>query len=130
MGSLITEDGYCEKEIRSRIGMAKKIFQDKKKLSIGKMNLESKKRIIKCLVWSVALYAAETWTLTQADRDRIEALEMWIWRRMEKISWVDKVTNEDVLKKVNESKQRKPKWIGHVHRHDEFLQENKFLKEE
>ena len=49
---------------------------------------------------------------------------------MEKISWVDKVTNEDVLKKVNESKQRKPKWIGHVHRHDEFLQENKFLKEE
>ena len=59
------------------------------------------------------------WTLTQADRDRIEALEMWIWRRMEKISWMDKVTNEDVLKKVNESKnmlnvirQRKCKWIG------------------
>ena len=53
LGSLITEDGYCEKEIRSRIGMAKKIFQDKKKLFIGKMNLELKKRIIKCLVWTV-----------------------------------------------------------------------------
>jgi len=91
LGSLITEDGYryCEKEIRSRIGMTKKIFQDKKKLFIGKMNLELKKRIIIGLVWSVALYAAETWTLTQADRDRIEALEMWIWRRMEKISWMD-----------------------------------------
>jgi len=69
-------------------------------------------------------------TLTQADRDRIEALEMWIWQRMEKIRWMDKVTNEDVLKKVNESKnmlnvirQRKRKWIGHVLRHDEFLQE-------
>jgi len=81
-------------------------------------------------VRSVALYAAETWTLTQADRDRIEALEIWIWRRMEKISWMDKVTNEDVLKKVNESKnmlnvirQRKRKWIGHVLRHDEFLQD-------
>jgi len=105
--------------------MAKKIFQDKKKLFIGKMNLELKKRIIKCLVWSVALYAAEMWTLTQVDRDRIEALEMWIWRRMEKISWIDKVINEDVLKKVNESKnmlnvirQRKCKWIGY-----EFLQE-------
>ena len=68
--------------------------------------------------------------MTQADRDRIEALEMWIWRRMEKISWTDKVTNEDVLKKVNESKnmlnvirQRKRKWIGHLLRHDEFLQE-------
>jgi len=110
--------------------MAKKIFQDKKKLFIGKMNLELKKRIIKCLVWSVALCAAEMWTLTQADSDRIETLEMWIWRRMEKISWMDKVTNEDVLKKVNESKnmlnvirQRKRKWIGHVLPHDEFLQE-------
>ena len=107
-----------------------KIFQDKKKLFIGKVNLELKKRIIKCFVWSVALYAAETWTLTQMDRDRIEALEMWIWERMEKISWMDKVTNEDVLKKVNESKnmlnvirQRKRKWIGHMLRHDEFLQE-------
>ena len=94
------------------------------------MNLELKKRIIKCLVWSVALYAAETWTLTQADKDRIEALEMWIWRRMEKIRWMDKVTKGDVLKKVNESKnmlnvirQLKRKWIGHVLRHDKFLQE-------
>jgi len=49
----------------------------------------SKKRIIECLVWSVARYAAETWTLTQADRDGIEALEMWIWQRMEKISWME-----------------------------------------
>jgi len=53
LGSLITEDGYCEKEIRSGIGMANKIFQDRKKLFIGKTNLELKKRIIKCLVWSV-----------------------------------------------------------------------------
>jgi len=84
LGSLITEDGYCEKEIGSRIGMAKKIFQDKKKLFTGKMNLELKERIVKCLLMSVTLYAAETWTLTQVDRDRIEALEMWIWKRMEK----------------------------------------------
>ena len=42
--------------------MAKKVFQDKRKLFTGKMNLELKKRIIKCLVWSVATYTAETWT--------------------------------------------------------------------
>jgi len=55
---------------------------------------------------------------------------MWNWQRMEKISWTDKVTNKDVLKKLNESKnmlnvirQRKRKWIGHVLRNDEFLQE-------
>jgi len=51
-------------------------------LFIGKMNLELKKKIMKCLVWSASLYAAEMWTLTQTDR-RLEAFEIWIWRRME-----------------------------------------------
>ena len=71
--------------------MAKKVFQDKRKLFTGKMNLELKKRIVKCLVWSVATYAVETWTLREADRMKIEAFEMWIWRRLEKISWRDKI---------------------------------------
>jgi len=56
------------KEIRSRTETAKKIFMEKMKLSTGKTNLELKKRIMKCLVWSAALYAAEMWTLTQTDR--------------------------------------------------------------
>jgi len=42
--------------------------------------------------------------MTQADRKRLEAMEMWIWRRMEKISWVDKVSNEEVLQRVNETR--------------------------
>jgi len=65
LDSLISQDGYCTKEIRSRIEMAKKVFMEKKKLFTGKMNLELKKRIMNCLVWSVALYAAETWMLTE-----------------------------------------------------------------
>ena len=52
------------KEIRSRIEMAKKVFMEKKKPFTDKINLELKKRIMKCLVWSVALYAAETRMLT------------------------------------------------------------------
>jgi len=67
-GNLISEDGYCTKEIQSRTEMANKVFMEKKKLFTGKMNLKLKKRIMKCLVWSVALYAAEMWTLTQRDR--------------------------------------------------------------
>ena len=65
---------------------------------------ERKKRIVKCLVWSVATYAAETWTLREVDRKKMEAFEMWIWRQMEKISWSDKITNDDVLKRVNEER--------------------------
>ena len=58
-------------------------------------------------------------------RRRLEAFEMWIWRRMGKISfsWLDKVTNEEVLGKVNENRQRKHQWIGHVLRHDGILYE-------
>jgi len=48
--------------------MVKEVFMEKKKRFTGKMNLDLKKRIMKCLIWSVALYAAETWTLTQTDR--------------------------------------------------------------
>jgi len=48
---------------------------------------------MKCLLWSVALYAAEMCRMTQADRRKLEAFVMWIWKRMEKIRWLDKVTN-------------------------------------
>jgi len=77
LGSTISDDGYSDKEIKSRTAMAKRAFQ----LFIGKMNLELKKRIVKCLVWSVATCAAETWTLsflTAMDMRRTEASEMWI----------------------------------------------------
>ena len=74
------------------------------------------------------LYAAETWMLTQTDRRRSEAFELWIWRRMEQTSWLDKVTNEKVLRRVNEDRQilnsiwqRKLRWIEHISRHNGLL---------
>ena len=60
LGSTISDDGCCDKEIKSRTAMAKIAFQDRKKLFIGKVNVELTKRIVKCLVWYVAMYAAET----------------------------------------------------------------------
>ena len=52
----------------------------------------------------MVLYAAEPWSVTQADRKRLEAVEMWIWRRMEEISWVGKISNGEVLQRVNETR--------------------------
>jgi len=91
MSKTTDDDGYCTKEIQTRIEMAKKVFTEKKKLFTGKMNLELKKRIMKCSVWSVTC-AVETWMLTQTHRRRLEAFEMMICRRIEKISCLDKVT--------------------------------------
>jgi len=128
LGSLISEDGYCEKDIRARIGMGKCAFLAKKMLLTSNINMELKKRIVKSTVWSVMLYGAETWTLTQAEKKRIEAFEMWVWRRMLKISWIEKISNEEVLMRVEEQRsilniisRRKHSWIGHILRHDGLL---------
>ena len=82
--------------------MAKDAFSKRKELLTQKMSRSVKKKIVKTVVWSVALYGAETWTLRQEDVRRLDALEMWLWRRMEKISWKEKRTNEEVLKLVGE----------------------------
>jgi len=70
--------------------MAMKAFVEKKTLRTSKLNLDLKKRIVKSTIWSVALYAAETWTLTETLRKKLEAVKSWVWRRMLKISWTEK----------------------------------------
>ena len=89
-----------------------------------------KKKIVKAVIWPVALYAAETWTLRKEEIRRLDAFEMWLWRKMEKISWTEKKTNDEVLQIVEESRQivdtvmeRKKKWIGHVLRGDGLMKE-------
>ena len=84
---------------------------------------------MKCYVWNIALYGAETWTLRAMDQKHLESFEMWCWRRMEKISWTDLVRNEDVLLRVKEQRnilheirKRKANWIGHILRRNCLLQ--------
>ena len=83
---------------------------------------------MKGYVWSMALYGAETWTLRVTDQKHLESLEMWCWRRMEKIIWTDHARNEEVLLRVNEQRnilheirKRKANWIGHILRRNCLL---------
>ena len=63
LGSMLTEDRRCTCEIKSRIAMAKVAFNKKKNLFTSKLDLNLRKKLVKCYVWSMALYGAETWTL-------------------------------------------------------------------
>jgi hypothetical protein len=63
LGSMLTNDGRCTCEINSRLAMAKAAFNKKRALFTSKMDLELRKKLIKCYVWSIALYGAETYTL-------------------------------------------------------------------
>jgi hypothetical protein len=78
-------------------------------------------------IWSIALYGAENWTLPEVDQKHQESSEIWCWRRMEEISWADRLRNE-VLHRVKEErnivhtvKRRNVNWIGHILRRNCLL---------
>jgi hypothetical protein len=86
LGSILTNDGRFTCEIKSSIAMAKSAFNKKRDLLTAKMELELRKKLVKCYIWSIPLYGAETWTLQAVDQKNPENFEIWCWRRMENIS--------------------------------------------
>ena len=108
----------------------KRGLRNRKELLTKSLKKATKIKIVKTLVWTTLLYGSETWTLRKEDIRKLEALEMWLWRRMEKISWTYKITNEDVLERIGSDRQlintlrnRKKSWIGHVLGGDGLLKE-------
>ena len=86
----------------------------------GPLEKELWKRLVKFFVLSVALHVAETWTLRRNEQKRLEAYEVWIWRRMKRVKWTDKIKNAVVLERVGEGRimlemirNRKRNWLGH-----------------
>jgi hypothetical protein len=84
------------------------------------MGLELRKKLVKCYIWSAALYGAEIGTVWGVDQKQLERFEMWCWGRTE-INWTDRVRNEEVLLSVKEQRnilreisKRKANWIGHI----------------
>jgi hypothetical protein len=104
LGSMLTNDGRCTCEIKSRNAMAKAVFNKKRALFTNKLDLELRKKLVICYIMSIALYGAETWTLRAVDQKHLRSFEMWCWRRMENISWTDHVRTEKVLLRVKEQR--------------------------
>src|SRR3989442_1673378 len=86
--------------------------------------------MVKVLMWSDVLYECETWTLLRDEINRLKALEVWLWRGLKKISWGDKICNDEVFARVKEERclirtirQRQKNWIGHVLRSEGLLRD-------
>jgi len=129
LGSILTNDGRRTCEIKCRLAMAKAAFDKKRALFTSTLDLELRKKLVKCHIWSIALYGAETWKLRAVEQKHLESFEMWCWRRLEKISWTDHVRNEEVLLRVkgqrnilHEISKLKADWIGHILRRNCLLQ--------
>jgi hypothetical protein len=97
--SMITNDARCTRGIKSRISMARTVFSKKHALLTRKLDLNLRKKLVKCYVCSTALHGAETWTLRTVDLKHRKSFEVWCCRRMEKIICTDCVRNE-VLHRV------------------------------
>jgi hypothetical protein len=124
----ITNDARCTLVTKCRIAMARAAFNKKNGLVTSKLDLNLRKKLVKCYIWSIAFYGAEIWILRKIDQKKLEGFEMWCWGRMEKISWTDRMTNEEVLHRVKEErnivhtiKRRKANWIGHILRRNWLL---------
>jgi len=76
LGSILTNDGRCTCEIKCRIAMAKAAFNKKRTLFTSTFDLELRKKLVKCYIWSIALYGEETWTLRPVDQKHLESFEM------------------------------------------------------
>ena len=99
LGTIITETADCSKEIRARLGQGRETVR--KLASIWKsrsIRLKNKVGILRTLVWPVVTYGCEAWTLKQADIKRIEAFEMFCYRRILRVSWTERRTNLSVLR--------------------------------
>ena len=126
LGQLFTSDGRCIKEIIRRIQIARCTFTKMKTFFRDRnINIKTKLRVIRYYVISTLLYGAETWTLSTEMEQRIESLEIWIYRRILRISWMEKMTNIRVKEKIRELggqelevlreyKKRKIAYCGHI----------------
>ncbi|CAH2107939.1 unnamed protein product [Euphydryas editha] len=102
LGSNICNNGSCEGEIRRRIGMAKSAMSQLQRIwRDRKISIKTKIKLVRTLIFSIFLYGAETWTIKSADRNRIDAFEMWCWRKMLQIPWTAHRTNVSILKQLH-----------------------------
>ena len=128
LGCSITEDGRCESEIKRRIGIAKNAFRKMGNLITNRhISISTKIRAIRTYVWSTLLYGCETWTINKEMEGRLEAMEMWCWRRMLRVSWTEKRTNGSILDEIDKEREllenirrRQLRFLGHVIRRDQL----------
>ena len=98
LGSTLKSDGRSDTEIKRDIGIAKKAFRGLGQVLKNKqISLNTEKRILKCYVWSTLMYGCESWYISQAMQERLEAAEIWFFKRMLNISWMDRMKNEAIL---------------------------------
>ena len=100
-GSQITADGDCSHEIKRCLLLGKKVMTNLDSIFKSRdITLPTKVCLVKAMVFPVLMYGCESWTLKKAERQRIDAFELWCWRRLLRVPWTARRSNQSILKEI------------------------------
>ena len=102
LGSKITADGDCSHEIKRRFLLGRKAMTNLDSILKSRdITLPTKVRLVKAMVFPVVMYGCESWTVKKAERRRIDAFELWCWRRLLRVPWTARRSNQSLLKEIS-----------------------------
>ena len=102
LGSKITTDGDCSHEIKRRLLLGRKVMTNLDSIFKSRdITLPTKVRLVKAMVFPVVMYGCESWTVKKAERRRIDAFELWCWRRLLRVPWTARRSNQSILKEIS-----------------------------
>ena len=101
-GSKMTADGDCGQEIKRRLLFGRKVLTNLDSIFKSRdITLPTKVRLVKAMVFPVLMYGCESWTVKKAECRRIDAFELWCWRRLLRVPWTSRRSNQSILKEVS-----------------------------
>ena len=101
-GTKITADGYCSNEIKRHLLLWRKIMTNLDSILKSRdITLPTKVHLVKAMVFPVVMYGSESWTIKKAEHQRIDAFELWFWRRLLRVPWTARRSNQSILKEIS-----------------------------
>ena len=102
LGSKISADGDCSHEIKRRLLLGRKVMTNLDSIFKSRdITLPTNVRLVKAMVFPVVMYGCESWTVKKAERRRIDAFELWCWRRLLRVLWAARRSNQSILKEIS-----------------------------
>ena len=101
LGSKITADGDCSHEIKRHILLGRKVTTNLDSIKSRDITLSTKIHLVKAMVFPVVVYECESWTIKKTEHQRIDAFELWCWRRLLRVPWTARRSKQSMLKEIS-----------------------------
>ena len=134
-GSKITADGDCSHEIKRRLVLGRKVMTNLDNIFKSRdITFPTEVHLVKAMVFPVVMYGCESWTVKKAERQRIDAFELWCWRRLLRVPWTVRRSNQSILKEISPgislegmTLKLKLQYFGHLMRRVDSLEKTLML---